>query len=120
MTIYACRKNNNDIIAACAFILFFVFWCQLRQCKQTRQRKRRFEENYLMSPIMTDLELKNRGNKLFSVRKYDEAIKCYTDAIVSILWVSFIKFFWLREFHTTLFLLNFTWKSLEVTASEPC
>lgn len=32
---------------------------------------------------MTDLELKNRGNKLFSVRKFDEAIKCYTDAIVS-------------------------------------
>lgn len=30
---------------------------------------------------MTDLELKNRGNKLFSVRKFDEAIKCYTDAI---------------------------------------
>ncbi|XP_045127402.1 E3 ubiquitin-protein ligase CHIP-like [Portunus trituberculatus] len=34
-----------------------------------------------MSRIMTDLELKNRGNKLFSVRKFDEAIKCYTDAI---------------------------------------
>ncbi|XP_071512386.1 E3 ubiquitin-protein ligase CHIP isoform X1 [Panulirus ornatus] len=30
---------------------------------------------------MTDVELKNRGNKLFSVRKFDEAIKCYTDAI---------------------------------------
>ncbi|KAK4295618.1 hypothetical protein Pmani_021667 [Petrolisthes manimaculis] len=31
---------------------------------------------------MTDVELKNRGNKLFSVRKYEEAIKCYSDAIV--------------------------------------
>ncbi|KAL7636022.1 UNVERIFIED_CONTAM: hypothetical protein RMT77_013840 [Armadillidium vulgare] len=30
---------------------------------------------------MTDIELKNRGNKLFSARKFEEAIKCYSDAI---------------------------------------
>lgn len=32
---------------------------------------------------MTDVELKNRGNKFFAARKYEEAIKCYSDAIVS-------------------------------------
>lgn len=32
---------------------------------------------------MTDVELKNRGNKLFAARKYEEAITCYSDAIVS-------------------------------------
>lgn len=34
---------------------------------------------------LTDVELKDQGNFLFSARKYDEAISCYTKAIVSYL-----------------------------------
>ncbi|XP_076055437.1 STIP1 homology and U-box containing protein 1 isoform X2 [Oratosquilla oratoria] len=30
---------------------------------------------------MTDVELKNKGNKFFASRKYEEAIKCYSEAI---------------------------------------
>ncbi|CAL4162482.1 unnamed protein product, partial [Meganyctiphanes norvegica] len=30
---------------------------------------------------MTDVELKNKGNKLYASRKFDEAIKCYSEAI---------------------------------------
>lgn len=33
---------------------------------------------------LTDVELKDQGNKLFSARKYEDAINCYTKAIVSI------------------------------------
>jgi len=33
---------------------------------------------------MTDTELKEQGNRMFSARKYDEAIGCYSKAIVSI------------------------------------
>ena len=33
---------------------------------------------------MNDVELKDKGNKYFSQRKYDEAVKCYSEAIVSI------------------------------------
>lgn len=33
---------------------------------------------------MTDLELKEQGNRFFSARKYDEAIGCYSKAIVSV------------------------------------
>lgn len=32
---------------------------------------------------MSALELRNQGNKLFAARKYDDAIACYTKAIVS-------------------------------------
>ena len=32
---------------------------------------------------MSAVDLKEQGNKLFSVRKYDDAISCYTKAIVS-------------------------------------
>lgn len=32
---------------------------------------------------LTDRELKEQGNRLFSSRKYDDAINCYTKAIVS-------------------------------------
>lgn len=31
----------------------------------------------------SDTELKEQGNKLFSMRNYDQAICCYTKAIVS-------------------------------------
>ena len=34
---------------------------------------------------MNDIELKNIGNKYFAARKYDEAIRCYSEAIVSII-----------------------------------
>lgn len=33
---------------------------------------------------LTDVELKDQGNRFFSARKYDDAIGCYTKAIVSI------------------------------------
>lgn len=33
---------------------------------------------------MTDEELKNYGNKLFSARKFEDAISCYSKAIVSL------------------------------------
>lgn len=33
---------------------------------------------------MTDTELKEQGNRFFSARKYDEAVVCYSKAIVSI------------------------------------
>jgi STIP1 family protein 1 len=32
---------------------------------------------------LTDKELKEQGNRLFSIRKYEEAINCYSKAIVS-------------------------------------
>lgn len=32
---------------------------------------------------MTDTELKEQGNRFFTARKYDEAIGCYSKAIVS-------------------------------------
>lgn len=32
---------------------------------------------------LTDVELKDHGNKLFAARKYDDAISCYSKAIVS-------------------------------------
>lgn len=32
---------------------------------------------------LTDVELKDHGNKLFAARKYDDAIACYSKAIVS-------------------------------------
>ncbi|XP_018022800.1 E3 ubiquitin-protein ligase CHIP isoform X2 [Hyalella azteca] len=31
--------------------------------------------------IMNDIELKNKGNKFFAARKYDDAAKCYSEAI---------------------------------------
>lgn len=34
---------------------------------------------------LTDVELKNQGNKLFAARKFDDAISCYSKAIVSFL-----------------------------------
>lgn len=35
------------------------------------------------SVVLTDIELKDRGNILFSSRKFDDAIACYSKAIVS-------------------------------------
>lgn len=32
---------------------------------------------------LTDVELKDQGNRLFTSRKFDDAISCYTKAIVS-------------------------------------
>jgi STIP1 family protein 1 len=32
---------------------------------------------------LSDLELKDHGNKLFAARKFDDAVACYTKAIVS-------------------------------------
>lgn len=34
---------------------------------------------------LTDQELKDHGNKLFAARKYEDAISCYSKAIVSCL-----------------------------------
>lgn len=38
---------------------------------------------------LTDKELKDQGNRLFSLRKYDDAINCYSKAIVSIVYSSY-------------------------------
>jgi STIP1 homology and U-box containing protein 1 len=32
---------------------------------------------------MTDIELKDHGNKLFAARKFEDAVSCYSKAIVS-------------------------------------
>lgn len=32
---------------------------------------------------LTDVELKDQGNRLFSARKFEDAIGCYSKAIVS-------------------------------------
>lgn len=32
---------------------------------------------------LSDKELKDQGNRLFTLRKYEEAISCYSKAIVS-------------------------------------
>lgn len=39
---------------------------------------------------LTDIELKDHGNKLFAARKYEDAISCYSKAIVRIFssWIS--------------------------------
>lgn len=33
---------------------------------------------------LTDKELKEQGNRLFGLHKYEDAVNCYTKAIVSI------------------------------------
>lgn len=38
---------------------------------------------------LTDVELKDQGNRMFSARKYDDAINLYTKAIVSVFLASF-------------------------------
>lgn len=34
---------------------------------------------------LTDKELKEQGNRLFSLRRYEDAMNCYTKAIVSVI-----------------------------------
>lgn len=41
-------------------------------------------KNIYSTANLTDVELKDQGNRLFSARKFDDAINCYTKAIVSI------------------------------------
>lgn len=41
------------------------------------------KNNIYSTANFTDCDLKDQGNRLFSVRKYDDAIGCYTKAIVS-------------------------------------
>lgn len=36
---------------------------------------------------LSDVELKDHGNKLFSARKYEDAISCYSKAIVSAIYL---------------------------------
>jgi hypothetical protein len=33
---------------------------------------------------LSDKELKDQGNRLFSLRKYEDAVSCYTKAIVRV------------------------------------
>lgn len=40
---------------------------------------------------LSDKELKEQGNRLFSLRRYEDAMNCYTKAIVSILCVFSLK-----------------------------
>lgn len=45
---------------------------------------------------LSDVQLKEQGNQLFVIRKYDDAVSCYTKAIVSLfVWeiVYYVKFF---------------------------
>ena len=35
---------------------------------------------------MTDVDWKNKGNKFFTARKYEDAVNCYSEAIVSIIY----------------------------------
>lgn len=41
------------------------------------------KNNIYSTANFSDSDLKDQGNRLFSVRKYDDAISCYTKAIVS-------------------------------------
>lgn len=41
---------------------------------------------------LSDKELKEQGNRMFSLRKYDDAINCYSKAIVR-LYLRFISCF---------------------------
>lgn len=44
---------------------------------------------------LTDKELKEQGNRLFTLRKYEDAINCYSKAIVSSIFTKFgRKFCW--------------------------
>lgn len=36
---------------------------------------------------LTDKELKDQGNRHFSMRKYEDAVTCYTKAIVSLIFI---------------------------------
>ena len=40
-------------------------------------------QNKTAPPIQTDEEMKNAGNRFFSAKKFEEAIQCYSKAIVS-------------------------------------
>jgi len=44
------------------------------------------KNNIYSTANFSDSDLKDQGNRLFSVRKYDDAISCYTKAIVSIVY----------------------------------
>jgi hypothetical protein len=35
---------------------------------------------------MSAVDLKNQGNRLFAARKYEDAVSCYSKAIVSFAW----------------------------------
>lgn len=41
------------------------------------------KHNMYSTANLSDTELKEQGNRLFSCRKFDDAIQCYTKAIVS-------------------------------------
>lgn len=47
---------------------------------------------------LSDVELKDHGNKLFAARKFDDAILCYNKAIVSIKKVKIYDHFHLISF----------------------
>lgn len=49
------------------------------------------KNNIYSTANFSDSDLKDQGNKLFSGRKYDDAIGCYTKAIVS---SKYTPFFW--------------------------
>lgn len=65
---------------------FVIFTLQLvplsKFCKQNSQFLAYYRKEKDTDDRMTDLELKEQGNRLFCARKYDEAIGCYSKAIV--------------------------------------
>lgn len=42
---------------------------------------------------LSDKELKEQGNRMFNLRKYEEAINCYSKAIVSRVYLELSWFF---------------------------
>lgn len=47
---------------------------------------------------LTDKELKEQGNRMFTLRKYEDAINCYSKAIVRHLIIILILNLMLRQF----------------------
>lgn len=61
---------------------------------------------------LSDVELKDQGNRLFSSRKFDDAISCYSKAIVSYplnMLIFCFHFFFFAEPSKTLSILNAKW-----------
>lgn len=50
-------------------------------------------KNIYSTANLTDAELKDQGNRLFSARKFEDAINCYTKAIVSDTTILFLLHF---------------------------
>lgn len=52
-------------------------------CSKDKQLKFEMSKSMYYTQNLTDKEYKEQGNRLFTSRKYDEAVSCYSKAIVS-------------------------------------